>query len=62
MHGLQFSLQRRFTKGFSAGLNWNWTLMDEGNYSADYSVTQRIAAQRRRHGEPACGPGGSGKS
>ncbi len=26
MHGLQFSLQRRFTKGFSAGLNWNWTL------------------------------------
>jgi hypothetical protein len=42
MHGLQFSLQRRFTKGFSAGLNWNWTLVDNGNYSADYSVTQRI--------------------
>ena len=42
MHGLQFSLQRRFSKGFSAGVNWNWTLMDEGNYSDDYSVTQRI--------------------
>jgi hypothetical protein len=42
MHGLQFSLQRRFNKGFSAGLNWNWTLMDQGNYSADYSVTQRM--------------------
>ncbi len=42
MHGLQFSLQRRFNKGFAAGLNWNWTLYDKGNYSADYSVTQRI--------------------
>jgi hypothetical protein len=42
MHGLQFSLQRRFNKGFSAGVNWNWTLKDVGNYSADYSVTQRI--------------------
>ena len=27
-HGLQFSLQRRFSNGFSAGLNWNWTLTD----------------------------------
>jgi hypothetical protein len=42
MHGLQFSLQRRFNRGFSAGLNWNWTLVDQGNYSSDYSVTQRI--------------------
>ena len=42
MHGIQVSAQRRFTKGFSAGLNWNWTLMDQGNYSADYSVTQRM--------------------
>lgn len=42
MHGLQFSLQRRFNKGLSAGLNWNWTLMDQGNYSADYSVIQRM--------------------
>ena len=41
-HGLQVSLQRRFRNGFSAGLNWNWTLTDTGNYSADYSVTQRI--------------------
>jgi hypothetical protein len=42
MHGVQISLQRRFNKGLSAGLNWNWTLMDQGNYSADYSVTQRM--------------------
>ena len=42
MHGIQISANRRFTKGFSAGLNWNWTLMDQGNYSADYSVTQRM--------------------
>jgi hypothetical protein len=42
MHGLQFSVQRRFSKGFSAGLNWNLTLMDQGNYSADYSVVQRM--------------------
>ena len=42
MHGLQTSVQRRFTKGFSAGVNWNLTFMDQGNYSADYSVTQRI--------------------
>jgi hypothetical protein len=41
-HGLQFSLQRRFSHGFSAGLNWNWTLKDTGNYSADYLVTQRM--------------------
>ena len=41
-HGLQFSLQRRFANGFSAGVNWNWTLQDVGNYSADYSVTQRV--------------------
>ena len=42
MHGLQTSVNRRFTKGFSAGVNWNWTFMDQGNYSADYSVTQRM--------------------
>jgi hypothetical protein len=42
MHGLQTSVQRRFSNGFSAGVNWNWTFMDQGNYSADYSVTQRI--------------------
>jgi hypothetical protein len=41
-HGLQFSIQRRFSHGFSAGANWNWTLQDVGNYSADYSVTQRM--------------------
>ncbi len=42
VHGLQASVNRRFTKGFSAGVNWNWTPYDKGNYSADYSVTQRI--------------------
>ena len=42
MHGLQTSVNRRFSKGFSAGVNWNWTFMDNGNYSADYSVTQRM--------------------
>jgi hypothetical protein len=31
-HSLQFSLQRRFANGFSAGLNWNWVLSDKGNY------------------------------
>ena len=40
-HGLQFSLQRRFSRGFSAGLNWNWTLSDVGNMAA---------AQRVEHG------------
>jgi hypothetical protein len=42
VHGLQASVNRRFTKGFSAGVNWNWTPYDKGNYSADYSVTQRM--------------------
>jgi hypothetical protein len=42
MHGLQTSVNRRFAKGFSAGVVWNWTPVDQGNYSADYSVTQRI--------------------
>ena len=41
-HGLQISAQRRFSRGFSAGLNWNWTPYDVGNYSGDYSVTQRL--------------------
>ena len=41
-HGLQVSLQRRFANGFSAGLNWNWTPYDKGNYSANYAMTQRI--------------------
>ena len=35
-HSLQFSLQRRFANGFSAGLNWNWVLMDEGNYQTNF--------------------------
>jgi hypothetical protein len=42
VHGLQTSVQRRFTKGFSAGVNWNWTFMDQGNWAEDYSVTQRM--------------------
>ncbi len=42
MHGMQTSVNRRFSKGFSAGVNWNWTFVDQGNYSADYSVTQRM--------------------
>jgi hypothetical protein len=37
-HGLQFSLQRRFSQGISAGLNWNLTLSDKGNYT----VQQRL--------------------
>jgi hypothetical protein len=37
-HALQFSLQRRFSGGLSAGLNWNWTLSDVGNYM----VFQRV--------------------
>ena len=48
-HSLQFSLQRRFANGFSAGLNWNWTLHDAGIYdvpkrvqhTADGKVTLR---------------------
>jgi len=35
-HTLQFSLNRRFSKGFSAGVNWNWVLFDEGNYGTGY--------------------------
>ena len=62
MHGLQTSVQRRFTNGFSAGVNWNWTFHDQGNYSADYAVTQRMRAQRRRHGQPARGSGGVGEA
>jgi hypothetical protein len=31
-HSLQFSVQRRFANGFSAGVNWNWVLYDKGNY------------------------------
>jgi hypothetical protein len=41
-HGLQVSAQRRFSHGFSAGLNWNWTPYDNGNYSANYAMLQRI--------------------
>ncbi len=41
-HGLQVTLQRRFAKGFAAGLNWNWTPYDKGNYSGNYAMTQRI--------------------
>jgi len=41
-HSLQFSLQRRFNRGFSAGLNWSVVLMDEGTHSPDYAVQQRI--------------------
>ena len=48
-HGVQVSLQRRFANGFSAGLNWNWTLSDVGNrqvrqrlqHTADGSVSLR---------------------
>jgi len=35
-HTMQFSLNRRFSKGFSAGVNWNWVLFDEGNYGTGY--------------------------
>ena len=60
MHGLQFSLQRRFSKGFSAGVNWNWTLMDTGQLLRGLLGHPAHRAQGRRHGRPAFGSGGVG--
>ena len=41
-HSLQVSLQRRFANGFSAGLNWNWTLQDVATFAV-YKRVQHTA-------------------
>ena len=55
-HSLQFSLQRRFANGFSAGVNWNWVLMDEGNYQTNFRFEHvngelRVRADQAKYDE-----------